>query len=78
MEKQINNIFQLPYEITYNIEAFLSYDNHCRHKFRLYYIQIDNFKNYLLHETDAFYVICKTKEEAVIKMYNLLKEKNVI
>lgn len=26
----------------------------------------------------TFYVVSKTKEEAVIKMYNLLKEKNVI
>ena len=79
MQKEINSIYQLPYEITYNnIEAFLSYNDHHGHKFTLYYLQIDKWNAYLLHETDAFYVVGKTKEEAVIKMYNLLKEKNVI
>lgn len=29
-------------------------------------------------ETGAFYVVGKTEKEAVIKIYNLLKEKNAI
>ena len=79
MEKQINSISQLPFEIIYNnIEAFLSYDTYRGKRIKLYYLQTNKFKDYLLHETDAFYVIGKTEKEAVMKMYNLLKQKNII
>jgi hypothetical protein len=79
MEKLINNIFQLPGIITYNnIGAFLSSNDHSNHKVKIAYHQLDNFRYYLLHETGAFYVVGESEEEAVIKMYNLLKEKNVI
>jgi hypothetical protein len=79
MEKQINSIFQLPLRITYNnIGAYLVVDEHSKHKVKIGYVRLDKFKEYLLHETGAFYVVGKSEEEAVIKMYNLLKEKNVI
>jgi hypothetical protein len=79
MKTQINSIFQLPGIITYNnISAFLSSNDHSNHKVKIAYRQLDNFRYYLLHETGTFYVVGKSEEEAVIKMYNLLKQKSII
>ena len=79
MEKQINRIYQLPLEITYNNnDAVLTFDKHRNYNVTIAYLQRPNLIYYLLHETGSFYVVGESEEEAVIKMYNLLKEKNII
>lgn len=78
-EKFLTYPYSFPPIITYNnIDAYLVIDVHNNHKVKIAYFRLDKFKNYLLHETGAFYVVSKSEEESVIKMYNLLKEKNVI
>lgn len=79
MEKQINRISQLPLEITYdNVDAVLNFDKHRDYNVTIAYLQRPNLLYYLLHETGSFYVVSESEEEAVMKMYNLLKEKNII
>jgi hypothetical protein len=79
METQINSISQLPLEITYDgVDAVLTFDKQRDYNVTITYLQRPNLLYYLLHETGAFYVVGESEEEAVIKMYNLLKEKNVI
>lgn len=79
MEKQINCISQLPFEIIYNnTRAVLTFNKYREHKVTISYFQRPRIMHYLLHKTGAFYVVGKSEEEAVMKMYNLLKEKNII
>ncbi len=79
MEEQINSISQLPLEITYNnTKAVLTFNKYREHKVTISYFQRPKIMYYLLHETGAFYVVGETEKEAVMKMYNLLKQNNVI
>lgn len=79
METKINSICQLPLEITYNnIDAVLTFSKDRAYRVTIAYLEKHNLVYCLLYETGSFYVVGESEEKAVIKMYNLLKEKNII